>query len=191
MSDKKCSVRGCDLSHYGKGLCSRHYQRSRQGVPLDAEFREKDGTQGCSIKGCRGKHSAHGLCGLHDARRRRGADLSHDPIYGFKGCSVPGCDREHWSKKMCRRHGEQAKRYNLTVAEMIPLIGSPCMICGVSPETPFIDHDHSCCPQSTGTCGKCVRGVLCQGCNLGLGAFRDDPDRMRAAAKYIEEWNKP
>lgn len=31
-----------------------------------------------------------------------------------------------------------------------------------------------------------IRGILCTGCNLGLGNFRDRVDALRAAAAYVE-----
>ena len=48
-----------------------------------------------------------------------------------------------------------------------------------------LDHDRSCCPGAE-SCGKCIRGLICLHCNVGMGHFQDDPDRMRAAIAYLE-----
>ena len=52
-----------------------------------------------------------------------------------------------------------------------------CLICGYG-ERLHVDHNH-------GT--REIRGILCTGCNLGLGAFQDNPDRLRRAAQYLED----
>ena len=52
-----------------------------------------------------------------------------------------------------------------------------CAICGKTSEKLVVDHDHI-----TGL----VRGLLCQGCNVGLGQFGDSTSGLRAALVYLE-----
>jgi hypothetical protein len=55
-----------------------------------------------------------------------------------------------------------------------------CAICGDPLGMELIpDHDHS-----TGR----ARGLLCQPCNVGLGMFGDDHERLRAARVYLITW---
>lgn len=74
------------------------------------------------------------------------------------------------------------KRYGIGAAEVEQMIqrqGGLCVICEQEPATQ-VDHD--------GTTGR-VRGVLCDGCNGGLGAFEDDPELIRRAAAYLKKWS--
>lgn len=52
-----------------------------------------------------------------------------------------------------------------------------------------VDHDHECCPGQH-SCGKCVRGFLCDQCNTGVGMFRDSPAFLHNAAEYIKRYHQ-
>ena len=83
------------------------------------------------------------------------------------------------------------RKYGLTTegyTQMFAQQGGSCAICACaihpmgSPvgrmELAHVDHCH--------TTGK-VRGLLCAYCNTSLGKMRDDPERLRRAAAYLEE----
>jgi hypothetical protein len=89
--------------------------------------------------------------------------------------------------EVMRRRREYGRRrhyllkYGLTEEQVESLLreqGSCCAICRVQLETGTrkVDHSHAT--------GK-VRGILCHNCNLGLGYFSDDPDRMASAIFYL------
>jgi hypothetical protein len=75
-----------------------------------------------------------------------------------------------------RRRSYVKRKYGLTVEEYDAAIAKGCAICG-STHRVHMDHDHSN--------GK-VRAALCENCNRAVGLFADEPDRLRAAAKYLE-----
>jgi Recombination endonuclease VII len=84
--------------------------------------------------------------------------------------------------------------YNISLEqwnEMFRDQGGCCRICHTTdPGTKGwnTDHDHSCCPGSK-SCGKCVRGILCSGCNSGLGHFKDNISTLLRAADYLRQWS--
>ena len=84
------------------------------------------------------------------------------------------------------RHGLPRGWYNKQIIKQKGL----CALCSeqlVFDRTVHIDHDHRCCSKRRG-CLLCVRGLLCKKCNTGLGIFGDSPERLRAAAEYIESF---
>lgn len=77
----------------------------------------------------------------------------------------------------------------ITYEALLAQQGGVCAICR-GPQwgnsTKFaVDHDHTCCPEQR-SCGACVRGLLCNGCNSALGMMKDRPDLLRRAATYLE-----
>lgn len=86
-----------------------------------------------------------------------------------------GSSRNFWLK---RRYGITAEQYDALAAEQ----GGVCALCRRRPPQ-HVDHDHL-----TGQ----VRGLLCSGCNQGLGNFRDDAAVLRLAADYVSQhsWQK-
>jgi hypothetical protein len=52
-----------------------------------------------------------------------------------------------------------------------------------------VDHDHACCPTDARSCGKCIRGILCHGCNTALGNVNDSVETLRKMIKYLEMAN--
>jgi len=82
-------------------------------------------------------------------------------------------------RAISRRH--QVAKYGLSPEEYDNMVAAQkgcCLICGVTPTRLHIDHDHTT---------DVVRGLLCNTCNAGLGQFKDSPDLLRAATKYVEE----
>lgn len=91
-------------------------------------------------------------------------------------------------------------KYRITPEDYDALLvqqGGACAICGDTDPTSsskygnragrfHIDHDHACCPGS-GSCGNCVRGLLCFNCNSGIGMLGDDPGRLAAAIRYLAD----
>lgn len=89
-----------------------------------------------------------------------------------------------------RRHFVKYK-YGITIEQYEELLAKQkggCAICGDiechTGKSLAVDHDHRCCPGNR-SCGKCVRGILCNHCNNGLGKFKDDPMLLLKAMEYL------
>ena len=79
------------------------------------------------------------------------------------------------------------KRHHITedvFNSMMKKYGGMCHSCKRQKAT-VIDHDHSCC-KTNRSCGKCVRGVLCQKCNIALGLLFDDRKNIVSLLQYID-----
>lgn len=115
---------------------------------------------------------------------------------------LPACITCHNTANRMRRkknpaHARQLQlrayrkyRYGLSTEQyeaMQKVQHNRCAICG-QPETAIlkgkprqlcVDHNHTT---------KKTRALLCNKCNLGLGRFDDDPERLEKAAKYLRHY---
>lgn len=85
------------------------------------------------------------------------------------------------------------KLYGMTSSDYTKLLSqqeSRCAICGKHQQDLSrrlsVDHNHSCCSGKT-SCGKCIRGLLCDKCNHGLGQFNDSVYLLKNAIQYINK----
>ncbi len=80
--------------------------------------------------------------------------------------------KEYWLKS---EYGISLEEYNLLLIAQ----DNKCAICRSSDpkKSSFsVDHDHN-----TGR----IRGLLCHNCNVGLGGFRDTPEFLQSAIRYL------
>jgi hypothetical protein len=188
-----CTAEGCTkrLRPSNKsGRCSKHHY-----VPIDPAERGQ-----CSIEGCGArlsKKNTLGRCEKHMLPRWVAAEcaaegctkkLNVTNLIGFCGKHTNGYRRD---ARLLQNYGITEAQYDAMLAAQ----GGVCVVCGKPPKPGgvgaarclHVDHDHACCPGKR-SCGKCVRALLCQNCNNGLGHFSDDPELLRRAADYIEQY---
>lgn len=177
-----CSVPMCERVSVTGGMCHRHYEHQRkygdnEYIPIIPDyFCSRCGTQKTpsdfspSKKKSRGHQYWCRSC-INEAQNEHGPSLETQRKrreYGLKdyGISIEDYETRYRQQNGC------------------------CAVCGIhkDPWEPFgvqgrnkflhVDHDHAT---------DNVRGLLCTGCNLGIGHMCDNPYRLRAAAKYLEE----
>jgi hypothetical protein len=138
----------------------------------------------CTFPGCDRPRLSKGWCAGHYSQHREGRPLAPlRPVDPKRGCAVLWCDGQHYGRTLCKRHLRMTNAYGLGVLELIALLAAAptCAICGRAwgssrDRQPVIDHDH--------TTGK-IRGVICGACNIGIGHFDDNPNRLVRAAAYL------
>lgn len=169
-----CSFIGCLNTHHAKGYCSGHYSQIQRGVkltrlqprrsPKDVLYRNSFGDKQC----------------VTCSEWKPVNEYQKEPRTG---------DKLRASCRECVNLITRLYKYNISLTELHELLETQdygCAICrvGLHP-TAHIDHNHACCP-GKGSCGKCVRGILCNSCNTALGSLREDPEIIRNALSYLE-----
>jgi hypothetical protein len=177
-----------------------HRGEADDALPAEHEYTEEstylsNGSLQC--KTCRNERmrerrpaSGIGAGGLNKAKTHCPRNHEHteeDTYVGPKG------------KRTCRAcalangQTQRIKAHGITVEVFLEILEAQdgkCRICAVelnSRSGQCIDHDHSHCPGNF-SCGECIRGILCKGCNTLLGFANDDVARLQASIDYLEQW---
>lgn len=190
----QCSQPECVRPVFVKGVCQYHYHHldylaNSEGI-VKRRNRKLNGVMPeCSVEGCHLSESSRGFCGTHyyHVVRGRPPELSGATVE----CLVDGCLEEitlrATSSGLCRRHAGFRNKFGLTVDAVIELYDE--LICRNpgcnSTERLSLDHDHSCC-NGQRSCGKCVRGWLCNTCNSALGLLGEDRNRISGLIDYLD-----
>jgi hypothetical protein len=111
------------------------------------------------------------------AKNREWAQANRDKVRDYKRQWTYGLTPEQFAQKLADQEG----RCEICATELQFAVhrnrdGS------IRGSATCIDHCHK-----TGT----VRGLICSGCNKGLGLFKDDPERLRAAMAYLAKYQAP
>lgn len=197
---KKCGECGRDHS-FGAKLCQPCYGkkwRARQAgrvcptcnevKPLFTKIdqcsmcyhreRTRKMTGQCVKCGKTRKLPSKGTCGYCAQERIR---KTRPPIV----CGQCGRLSPHFAKGVCRpcytNNVKRRGKYGITPEQYVAMVKDQRGLCAIC-ERPMTRHPHIDHCHETGV----IRGLLCYTCNVGLGSFGDDPERLRSAAKYVE-----
>ena len=113
--------------------------------------------------------------------------------YSCKPCSRQKANKWHHSNKDKAKENQLQRKFGLSLNEYNEKLKSQnysCAICGRS-ETAVrfgniknlaVDHNRKCCSGDV-SCGKCLRGLLCDWCNKAIGYVRED---LQVAERLVE-----
>lgn len=175
-TSRRWTARFCssECSHKAK------YEKIRQA---NGRKRETCKQCGASLEGLRPQALfCSAKCGSdnHNARSAEKVRANRKPCVH---CGEPlPLKRQRFCSQACNLAHRRPEKYGLTPDELVALLAQHevCAICGTAKwgkKGPQVDHCHDS--------GR-VRGVLCVNCNTLLGHAKDDPERLRAALRYLE-----
>jgi hypothetical protein len=90
------------------------------------------------------------------------------------------CGFNNWCKPCTRATYEGINPIEYERAKKI----KRCQVCGATDKPLHVDHDHYFKKNAP------VRGVLCSGCNTGIGMLGDSEERLKKAVAYLKGWHR-
>ncbi len=158
------------------GKKARNRSEKRRVAAANRGPRPKREPRQCSVVDCGGAYVARGLCSKHYNARPEARAARRKIHERYRLANPDFIEAMH----LRVRYGMTPSDYE----RMLAAQGGACAICrstdsghSASKKRRFlVDHDHD-----TGA----PRGLLCHRCNVGLGMFRDTPEHLDSAIKYL------
>jgi 5-methylcytosine-specific restriction endonuclease McrA len=110
MSERICSIEGCESLHMARGFCTKHYRRWKEhGDPLTVLIGPEAPPKICRVDDCERRARSHGLCTKHLQRMKRlgspdAAVQDQLPKGTYVVCTIDDCGNKHFSRGYCRKH---------------------------------------------------------------------------------------
>lgn len=164
MAHGICSVETCEKPVHTRSWCEMHYARWRRTGRLD--LAENTSWHRLSDVDIETRTATCAICGVVRIKRR---GRHNKPTSGWRCCVAS----QQWRGARRTKSGHSRDVRDA----LLKLQGGCCAICQEPCADPCLDHCHAT---------NALRGVLCRNCNLGLGYFRDEPDRLLAAVDYLQ-----
>ena len=164
-------------------LCARPTRKFPDGrTGTRAGYNAHIAAKDSACDDCRAAHATHRR---GDYEQNRDRQLAQSKVYRD---SDPERYKRYAREGGIRKHGLEPEGY----AEILEAQNGGCAICGSTKPGGnnirfHIDHDHGCCAGAW-SCGACVRGLLCNKCNLAVGLLRDSPGLFQRPAEYLSGW---
>lgn len=170
MAKRTCSTPGCANPSYARSMCTSCYAKAYRAKSLPPKQLEiplpvhslSNVRLDEKVGDCR-------ICGPNVPIRPPRKDGRH----GGAECRAKRRGRSGKVDRIRQKYGLAESDYRALVVKH----AGRCGICGDLEQNLVVDHCH--------TTGR-VRGLLCRICNLGLGYFRDDTERMMRAIAYLD-----
>lgn len=196
-----CTHPACERKLFTEktGLCQKHHRALTMYGTTDVV---------CRVPECGKDVLARQFCAYHYNRNKAYGDMQLRELClaclfcgqqfdvkarGVVASRCPSCQKETHREQMRKDRWRKGlwEKYRMVPSDYFALLeaqGGCCAICGGTENTGravkskrlHVDHNHS-----TGT----VRGLLCHGCNTGIGLLRDSSDLLRSAINYLEANN--
>jgi hypothetical protein len=167
--------------------CGRHTRSGnrapRPTLPTVVDWNDPEAVKAYKRAQAREKYAANPERFKAASRKYAAKKRTEDPDYWRK-------HRRNSFTWLKYSHGMTEDQFN----EMLAVQNGCCYLCDeplntAAPRGVHVDHDHDCCA-SARSCGSCIRGLACHGCNTGIGAFGDDPELIKRVVANLEAANR-